>query len=124
MRPPRPLTALSWMVTDTIIRTRERYGRFGGDEYYLLASLLGLTIETRRLPVKLPAIVCDSTIVLSDRLSSTAQAWYAWHEVGHFLMHEGDRRALRSHPEGRAMMGKYERQADEFADRFPDWTDV
>lgn len=113
------------LITDLMIRLEQEYGQFDADEWPRFLRLLGLTNERANLPRKVPAMICDETVVISTSVTDASDvAWYAWHESGHWLLHEGDRDDWIDLPEGRAIIRKYERQVNEFAARYPRWSHV
>lgn len=110
-----------WIVMDAIVRTREKYGTFRADQYPLFCTLVAVTIRWERPDAGIAADLCDGVLRIDPNLPEREQAFAAWHELGHVVLHEGDRRDLEGTFDGEAAIRKYERQSDEFARAFPSW---
>lgn len=67
------------------------------------------------------AFLIGNYLILPDGLDPFKTSWLAWHELGHFVVHVGNREAWRRTILGEHTIQKFEHQALEFAILFPDW---
>lgn len=112
---------MGWVVDD-IIRRRWGYARrYDAGEWERFLADNGLDYRFARFPVSLPAVIIGNTVVVREGMGPRETAWYVWHEIGHWACHVGNRRFWGSRPSGRLILSKMERQASEFAERFPVW---
>lgn len=93
------------------------HGTHMGWEWNDYAERLDLRCVITNLPDWLPAYYYDRVIYLRRGMDAYEIAWWAWHEIGHYLMHPGNLLA----PMGDYNLNKIERQADVFAATFPHW---
>lgn len=115
---------MGWVVADLASRWRDKIGQYHAFEWERCLADLGLTYRIVDLPASLPALIVNRTILVRRGMSSVATAFWVWHEVGHWVCHVGNREFWRTRPQGHLTLSKMERQATEFAIRFPDWDDV
>lgn len=110
-----------WIANDRAQRAREEFGAFHAHDWRSFLIVIDIDLIETDLPASLPAFVYNDTIVIRRGLHPLLAAWWAWHEVGHLMLHAGDRRFWRARPQGEITLAKFERQADEFAATFPIW---
>lgn len=102
-------------------RLRNNLGSFWADEWSDCASRLGLQITTGKLPRELPTMTLLGWVILNEDLTDFEQAVWAWHEIGHWVMHAGKVDWWATRPQGDVTVRKLERQATRFAIVFPIW---
>lgn len=115
---------MGWVVGDIVCRWRGKLGRYHALEWTRFLADCGLCYRFADLPASLPALVIGRTIVVRHGMNAAATAFWVWHEVGHWACHVGSREFWRTRPQGYLTLSKMERQATEFAVRFPDWSDA
>lgn len=109
---------MTWIAEGVARRAYRRFGGYLADEWRAFGQPLGVRFElSDRLPEWLPALRVERSIVLRRGMPAGETAWWAWHELAHVLLHPGNLLA----PVGWPLPAKQERQADEFAARFPLW---
>lgn len=113
---------MGYVVRDIVDGLWESYGRPDGNDWEQFLAWCGAKVVVTDLPdASVPGFVHGSTIFLHRHLSIEEIARTAYHEVAHFLIHDGDVRWWRTRPQGHITVAKFERQAEEFARTFPDW---
>lgn len=112
-----------WVAADVARRFQRMMGRYRWDEWERFASDYGLEVIVKDLPQRFPAFHIGRYVCLQGGMSDFETARCAWHEIGHFLLHRGGFVFWDSLQWGYLVVGKRERQADEFAATFPVWTD-
>ena len=114
------------IIGDLITRLVGDYGTFDAVEWQRFTRVIGLSVLFEEMPKKVPAMLCDDTIVVNPLIVTNEldTAWWVFHEAGHWLLHDGDRREWKRIPGGTLVVGKFERQVNEFAARYPRWEAV
>lgn len=111
-------------MRDVVERLWTLYGRPKGHDWEAFLAMCGVPVKYRNLPEwSAPGVVVGKTIFLHRELPKAEMARTAFHEVAHILLHDGDVRWWMSRPQGHITVAKFERQAEEFAELFPDWRD-
>lgn len=114
---------MGWVVDDAVARTRRQVGVFFAHEWEAFCAQAGISVLYDLLPDSLPGISFGDLLILDVRLSAEEREHVAWHELAHHELHVGDCRDwLQLMACGDLCVQKFERQADEFAALFPDWT--
>lgn len=115
---------LGWIVQDLIDRAWRALGSFRAREWRQFVDQVGLRVVlSLDLPATVPALLFRRTIIVRAGLDDWTTAWLVWHEAGHFLLHCGNQFEWRELVCGDLILAKQERQAEEFATSFPDWSD-
>lgn len=112
---------MGWVVDDIIRREWGRPGVYDADEWRLFLVEHGLQYRLVDLPTGVSAFIYCNLIIIQRGLSRVETARLAWHEIGHWACHVGDWQFWHSRPFGASTLRKMERQAEEFAERFPVW---
>lgn len=112
---------MGWIVRDAVVRYREEIGTFRGHEWRRCAERVGLEVVVIDLGPLTPAAIVHGTLFISSKLPPRLRALWAYHEIGHHLLHVGNYRFWQSLPGGESLTKKYERQAWQFAFLFPRW---
>lgn len=110
-----------WVPAAVAARCRATLGLYRGHEWERCAVEIGLRVVQYDLPSWLPAMRIAGALFLSQRLPEAEKAKWAWHEIGHAMMHAGNFQFWDTLPWGHLVLSKQERQAWEFAAAFPIW---
>lgn len=100
---------------------RSVYGHFSYVEWPVCAQHLGIQIycTTRQF---CGAFLLDRIMLIPSNVPPSVIALYAWHELGHAILHIGNREYIRKMlVGGEHILRRFERQAWEFALIFPVW---
>jgi hypothetical protein len=109
-------------ITAQIVRqTQATHGCFDWDEWQRFYAALGLEYVLMALPDDMDGLIYGRTVFLRQGMCPSVLALTAWHEAGHYLMHDGNVTWWSRQPEGKQTMARYERQASLFAAMFPRW---
>ncbi len=101
------------------VRTENRC--YGANEWEQFCEDQGIAVLYADLPPSLPAFFLNKAIIIQQGLSPQQTVRLAWHELGHWVCHVGSQEFWRTRPLGHLIMSKMERQASDFAERFPLW---
>lgn len=115
---------MGWIVDDVVLRIRAAKGKYRAHEWERFLIDCGLRIVIVDLPPNITGMVVDDVVILQRGMPTVATARRAFHEAGHFFLHEGNGEFWRSRLgglQGDLTVSRFERQADEFADKFPVW---
>lgn len=112
---------MGWVVDGIIRRRWGRPGVYAADEWERFCFDNKLSVSFVDLPASFPGLIVGNIILVRRGLSCEETARLVWHEIGHWACHVGNRRFWQSRPFGRSTIRKMERQASEFAERFPLW---
>lgn len=112
---------MGWVVDGIIARVRQENRIYAASEWDRFCEDHGLTVLFTDLPASLPAFFLGKAIVIQHGLSRQRTARLVWHEIGHWMCHAGSREFWRARPLGYLILSKMERQANEFAQQFPEW---
>lgn len=107
---------------DRMVRLRERYGVYHQRHWRVFAGSIGLQVYTVCHPISMAAVLLDGALLVRVGIPSQLTALYAWHELGHAVLHTGNREYWRTQfIGGNYLLRRFERQAWEFALLFPIW---
>lgn len=109
------------LTADMIERARVTYGRYRWHEWPAMYAMLDLAWVSVPLPPELRGFLWGSTVYLRAGMGRRQTARTAWHEAGHHLMHAGGCAFWLSRPQGVVTVARFDWQARQFAERFPDW---
>jgi hypothetical protein len=112
---------MGWIAEMKARQARQEYGIFDSADWERFLEVANLDHIIVRLTPTLPAFVYDDTVVVNETLSRDEACWWVWHEIGHVLLHAGDRNFWSGRPQGDITVAKFEQQADTFAATFPEW---
>ena len=112
---------MPWVV-DGIIARELATGAYMGHEWQRFCGDYQIEWDVIDLPGSLPAVLYNETILLRRGMRPLETAWYAWHEIGHFVIHVGNQRFWQSLVCGDLIVRKQEAQADYFAVTYPVWS--
>lgn len=112
---------VGWVARDVATRLRGEIGIFYWDQWRQCADELGILWLYVEDTMSRPAMLLDGAILIRSDMDPVKEARWAWHEIGHHLLHDGDMEWWRALPGGQYFIAKAERQADEFAEFFPVW---
>src|SRR5680860_562837 len=109
-------------VTNGVVeRARTQYGVYWFDEWELFAQRLGIRVIRGNLPLGRAAALLDGKLFIQAGLPFVIECLSAWHEIGHRFVQKGNNYWWSTRPQGHVTVAKFERQATEFAELFPDW---
>ena len=112
---------MGWVVEGFSRDLAGKLGTYRANDWSRFLEDCGLLHIYADLPASLPAFFLGRAIVLRRDMDPERTAWWAWHEALHALLHVGNREEWRRLVCGDLILSKFERQADEFAEVFPDW---
>lgn len=93
-------------------------------EWQRYADRHGLTVCRATLPGAVLGFLAEpGTIVVADWLPPEPCALVGWHEIGHLVLHPASCSQWGQLPTGTQVVWRLERQAWEFALRYPIWED-
>lgn len=111
---------MGWVVDGVVRRIRRKHGICVADDWEEFVTRRGMKVTRETLPIDgMRAFTVDNLIVLNTNQGFWDEAHAGLEEYGHRQMHAGDRDWWRSRPQGDITVAKFERQAREFASRFP-----
>lgn len=109
------------VVDDVVSRIRQLTGPVYAHDWEWFLDLMELDVWRCDLPAEVPAFLHDDCIYIARGLDRASAAPWIWHEIGHAVLHAGGPGWWRTRPQGWITVARFERQADEFARRFPIW---
>jgi hypothetical protein len=114
---------MGWIVAEWVARAWITLGLFHALEWPRFLELHNLQFRVSDdLPDAIPALLICRTIIVRAGLDDWTTAGFVWHEAGHHLLHCGNQWDWREMACGELILAKQERQAEEFARFFPDWS--
>ena len=108
-------------TADQVRFWQRRLGLVRAEDWEAFLARIGVPLVELPLPAAVPAFTLNGVIFLDRDLSNCEKARWAWHEVGHLLLHVGSCDWWASRPQGNMTVKKWEWQAREFARSFPVW---